>query len=99
MRAHYIEGGIWQFHDYCGGYELGIAFPPGWVGEFEWSVADEDPQGVIESGLVTNYENTFRNENAAYPFAQIAFSRDTLVYCETGARRLSAIPVDLIVLG
>ena len=35
----------------------------------------------------------------SFPFAQIAFSRDTLVYTESGARRLSAIPVELIVLG
>ncbi|MDH3690551.1 MAG: Xaa-Pro peptidase family protein [Gammaproteobacteria bacterium] len=99
LRAHYIETDVWQFHDYCGGYELGIAFPPDWVGEFEWSVADENPRGQIEANLVTNYENTFRNEDPVYPFAQIAFSRDTLVYSNTGARRLSAIPVELIVLG
>ena len=99
LRDHYIEADIWRFHDYCGGYELGIAFAPDWVGEFEWSVADENPAGRIEANLVTNYENTFRNEDPAYAFAQIAFSRDTLVYDESGARRLSAIPVDLIVLG
>ena len=99
LRAHYIETDIWRFHNYCGGYELGIAFPPDWVGEFEWSVADEKPQGMIEANLVTNYENTFRNEDPAYPFTQIAFSRDTLVYSDTGARRLSAIPVEQIVLG
>ena len=99
LRSHYIENEIWQFHNYCGGYELGIAFPPDWVGEFEWSVADESPEGVIETNTVTNYENTFRNEDPSFPFAQIAFSRDTLVYTESGARRLSAIPVELIVLG
>jgi len=99
LRAHYEQAGIWQFHEYCGGYELGIAFAPDWVGEFEWSVADENPRGRIETNLVTNYENTFRNEDPAYPFAQIAFSRDTLIYSENGARRLSAIPVELIVLG
>ena len=99
LRDHYIETDIWRFHDYCGGYELGIAFAPDWVGEFEWSVADENPRGDIEANLVTNYENTFRNEDPVYPFTQIAFSRDTLVYAETGARRLSAIPVELIVLG
>jgi Xaa-Pro aminopeptidase len=99
LRDHYIETDIWRFHDYCGGYELGIAFAPDWVGEFEWSVADENPRGDIEANLVTNYENTFRNEDPVYPFTQIAFSRDTLVYAETGAWRLSAIPVELIVLG
>ena len=99
LRAHYIKNNIWQFHNYCGGYELGIAFPPDWVGEFEWSVADENPHGEIETNLVTNYENTFRNEDPGFAFPQIAFSRDTLVYSETGARRLSSIPVELIVLG
>ena len=99
LRRHYIEKDIWRFHDYCGGYELGIAFPPDWVGEFEWSVADDNPEGTIETHLVTNYENTFRNDDAAFAYTQIAFSRDTLVYTESGARRLSNIPVDLIVLG
>lgn len=99
LRSHYVDRDIWQHHNYCGGYELGIAFPPDWVGEFEWSVADEDPEGAFEANMVTNYENTFRNEDPAYRFAQIAFSRDTLVYTDAGARRLSAIPVELIVLG
>ena len=99
LRAHYIERKIWDFHDYCGGYELGIAFAPDWVGEFEWSVADETPAGVFNANLVTNYENTFRNEDPAYEYAQIAFSRDTLVYEASGARRLSGIPVELIILG
>ena len=99
LRGHYIDKDIWQFHNYCGGYELGIAFPPDWVGEFEWSVADESPDGVLEDNMVTNYENTFRNEDPMLPFAQIAFTRDTLVYSTSGARRLSAIPVGLIVVG
>jgi Xaa-Pro aminopeptidase len=99
LRAHYTATEIWQFHHYCGGYELGIAFPPDWVGEFEWSVADENPEGVIEANMVTNYENSFRNEDPSFPFAQLAFSRDTLVYSPSGARRLSAIPVELVVLG
>lgn len=99
LRCHYIKNDIWQFHNYCGGYELGIAFPPDWVGEFEWSVEDENPQGLFEANMVTNYENTFRNEDPDFPFPQIAFSRDTLVYSASGARRLSAIPVQLIVLG
>ena len=99
LRTHYIDTNIWQFHNYCGGYELGIAFPPDWVGEFEWSVADENPAGIIAENLVTNYENTFRNEDPEFLFPQIAFSRDTLVYSTSGARRLSAIPVELIVLG
>jgi Xaa-Pro aminopeptidase len=99
MRQHYIDTDIWQFHNYCGGYELGIAFPPDWVGEFEWSVAEEDEEGVFQANMITNYENTFRNEDPAFEFAQIAFSRDTLVYNDNAARRLSGIPVELIVLG
>jgi len=99
LRNHYVETDIWHFHNYCGGYELGIAFAPDWVGEYEWSVADEAPDGLIEQNLVTNYENTFRNDDPSFEFVQIAFSRDTLVYGKTGARRLSAIPVELIVLG
>ena len=98
LRAHYIESGIWEYHHYCGGYELGIAFPPDWVGEFEWSVDDDNCFDSFEENMVTNYENSFRNEDLQFEFAQIAFSRDTLIYTANGAERLSTIPVDLIVM-
>jgi Xaa-Pro dipeptidase len=99
LREYYEAVDLWQYHGYCGGYELGIALPPDWCGEFLWSVADEHSREVFGANLVTNYENTFRNENTAYRYPLLAFSRDTVVYEATGARCLSNIPLGLVVLG
>jgi Xaa-Pro aminopeptidase len=99
LREYYEAVDLWQYHGYCGGYELGIALPPDWCGEFLWSVADEHSREVFGANLVTNYENTFRNEDPAYRYPLLAFSRDTVVYETTASRCLSNIPLGLIVLG
>jgi len=61
-------------------------------------VDDDNCFDSFEENMVTNYENSFRNEDLQFEFAQIAFSRDTLIYTSDGAERLSTIPVDLIVM-
>jgi len=99
LREYYEAVDLWQYHGYCGGYELGIALPPDWCGEFLWSVADEQSREVFGANLVTNYENSFRTEKPAYRYPLLAFSRDTVVYETTSARCLSNIPLGLIVLG
>ena len=62
---------IWDRRDWIGGYQLGISFPPDWVGEFSWNVvtaeaADKDQifehlsvedDKKIVPGLVTNFES------------------------------------------
>jgi Xaa-Pro aminopeptidase len=99
LRDHYREAGVWEHRGGLGGYEIGIAFPPDWVGEFAFNVADESPDGIFEANLVTNYENILRVEGVAGGYPQLAITRDTIVYGPDGARRLSAIPPGLIVLG
>jgi Xaa-Pro dipeptidase len=88
LRAYYQDAGVWGMHAWTGGYELGIAFPPDWVGEFVFTVDDEDPEEVFEAGMVTNYESMVH-------FAMI----DTIVYEENGARALSGLPHELVVVG
>jgi len=34
VRQYYNEAGIWSDAGWVGGYELSIAFPPGWVGNW-----------------------------------------------------------------
>src|SRR5262249_45870959 len=36
VQGYYEQQGIWEHRGYIGGYELGIAFPPDWVGEFHY---------------------------------------------------------------
>jgi Xaa-Pro aminopeptidase len=87
LREYYVDAGVWGLHDWTGGYELGISFPPDWVGEFVFTVDDEDPEEVFEAGMVTNYESMVH-------YAMI----DTIVYEADGARALSSLPHELVVI-
>jgi len=73
---------------FAGGYELGIAFPPDWVGEFIWSIHDTDDERPIDAGHVTVFESV------AY-----AANVDTLVFDESGARFLSSVPREILLVG
>ena len=106
LRDYYrevgLEGGAF-------GYELGISFPPDWVGPFLWSFAtgDEAPRVVglgddpsrwsFQHGMVTNYESTLGwNERTRRDRFTVI---DTIVYEETGARRLSSLPLQITAIG
>lgn len=80
-RSTGIEGG-------AAGYELGLAVPPAdWVNEFTWGSDNLDGPGVIEPGLVTNFESW-----------NILSIVDTVVFEEEGPRILSSVPPELMVL-
>lgn len=49
--------------------------------------------------MVTNYETRFRVDDPKLKFNYVAHARDMVVYTDSGARVLSAIPCDLIVVG
>lgn len=88
LRRYYEEAGVYGLRAWTGGYELGISFPPDWVGEWLFTVDDENPEEVIEAGMVTNYESI-----VLYPMI------DTVVYEVTGPRFLSMLPRQLLVAG
>lgn len=79
MNAHFATAGV---QGWAGGYELGVSFPPDWVGEFTWNSADVDAVDVIEDGLVTNFEISISG----------VFMVDTAVYTAAGTRLLSSVP-------
>ncbi|GAB2449722.1 Xaa-Pro peptidase family protein [Nocardioides hungaricus] len=87
LREYYQEVGVWDLNSqyWVGGYELGISFPPDWVGEWLFTVNSEDAEGVIEDGLVTNYESIIG----------LALL-DTVVYQTSGTRTLSRIPYEIL---
>lgn len=89
LREYYKSEGIWDVPDkrWVGGYELGISFSPDWVGEFVFSVEDENPDGAFEEGMVTNFESTCGTNLI-----------DTFVYEAHTARRLSETPAELIIV-
>jgi Xaa-Pro aminopeptidase len=86
LRNYYEEVGIWDQRAWVGGYELGIAFPPDWVGEFLWTV-EEETEGIFLENEVTNFESILNTVLI-----------DTYVYEKDGARRLSRIKPELIVI-
>jgi Xaa-Pro aminopeptidase len=87
LREYYVDAGVWHLNSqyWVGGYELGISFPPDWVGEWLFTIADEDQEGVIEEGLVTNYESIIG-----------LGLLDTIVYQSSGTRTLSRIPYEVL---
>lgn len=78
LRKYYQDSGAWDLRDWIGGYQLGIAFTPDWVGEFNWNV-DLDETKKIKAGLVTNFES----------FVGGAGFIETIVFLEKGIKRFS----------
>ena len=82
---------------FIGGYELGIAFPPDWVGEWVFDAIGGVAPGVFEAGMVTNFESIFYFEDAQgrpYDTSNI----DTIVYGEDETRVLGSFPLEPIVI-
>lgn len=88
LRAFYKDSGIWERRGWLGGYELGVAFTPDWVGEWMFAVDDVDSDDVFEEGLVTNYESVVG-----------LVLIDTFVIGAGGAERLSSVPREILVAG
>jgi Xaa-Pro aminopeptidase len=58
LHDYYVEEGLWDIRDWIGGYQLGIAFTPDWVGEFTWSVEENSSdEREFKAGMVTNFES------------------------------------------
>jgi Xaa-Pro aminopeptidase len=87
LREYYQDAGVWELNSqyWVGGYELGASFPPDWVGEWLFTVNSDEDQGVIEEGLVTNYESIIG-----------LGLLDTVVYQAGGTRTLSKIPYQIL---
>jgi Xaa-Pro aminopeptidase len=89
MRGYYEEVGLWSPTEGWGlGYELGLSFPPDWVGEFYFHLGDDKGlDRVFEPGMVTNFESLFD-----------AALIDTIVWQPSGAKVISKTPRELLTL-
>lgn len=95
MKAYYEEVGIWRDRGFIGGYEMGIAFPPDWVGNFIYDVnSDENIDRVFEPGTVVNYENQFFLPRRV----GLYFMIETLAFFDDEARLMSTVPYGLTVV-
>lgn len=94
IREYYEKAGILQDKWWVGGYELGIAFPPDWVGHFVYDIDLDPGDKCFVPGTVVNYESNFYLPHRAGVSCQI----NTLIFTEKEARILGSIPSDLIVI-
>ena len=94
LEAHYREAGIWGSQRWAGGYELGVAFAPDWVGAFAYSVGQDAGAAALEPGLVVNYESNFYLPGRP----GMSMLIDTLMVDEASADFIHKIGHDLIVI-
>ena len=94
LKNYYVESGIWENAAWVGGYELGIAFPPDWVGNFVYELSDTDSAVSFAPGTVVNYESQFFGPH----LSGLTYLIDTLIFEEDTACIASHIPRDLIVV-
>ncbi len=81
-----------------GGYTLGIAMPPDWVGRHRPAPREDVPVPRLEPGIVMNYENQF-DVFEGWPGGTGAGIIDTLLVTEDGLEVLSALPREIVAVG
>ena len=79
-------------------YDIGLAFPPDWVGDFEFNVNQENPPGAFLDHMVTQYECALQKPDPGRKYDALANNIDTFVYGST-TRRLSNIDLGTVWLG
>lgn len=94
VQEYYEEVGIWEDRGYIGGYELGIAFPPDWVGEFNYGPHVPSENQYFLPGMVVNHESQFfMPRNVGY-----VMQIETLMFTEDEARMMGTTPLELMVV-
>jgi len=89
MQDYYKSAGLWDAAGWALGYELGLSFPPDWVGEFFFDIRDaQDLDRIFEEHMVTNFESFFNTTLI-----------DTIVWETSGARTLSTTHDGIMAIG
>jgi Xaa-Pro aminopeptidase len=94
LRAYYEDQGIWEDASWVGGYELGIGFPPDWVGNFVYEMNHEDSGVLFEPGTAVNFESVFYGPQ----LSGLTYLIDTLLFQKDAAKIASGLRPDLQVL-
>lgn len=94
VEAYYTDAGLMDEWWWIGGYELGIAFPPDWVGEFWYELETDPGDQTFIAGDVCNYEANFYLPESA----GLSMCINTMVFDETGASFLQTTPNELVVI-
>lgn len=94
VEAYYRENGLLGDEWWIGGYELGVAFPPDWVGDFEYTLGVDPRDEILAPGEVCNYEaNFYLPHNLG-----LALSINTFAVTEEAAGFLQTTPSELVVI-
>jgi len=94
IRTYYKEAGLWDDRRWIGGYDIGIAFPPDWVGVWYYEAEDDANDRVICPGTVFNYESQIYLPQGA----GLSNVIDTIEVDEERCKIMSELPPDLIVV-
>lgn len=95
IAEEHLEGhGLLQHGHFIGGYSLGVALPPDWVGHVYLGDNTISPRRFDE-GAVMNYENLMEVKDQDWGVGYI----DTLVMRSDGLHVLSSYERNLIVIG
>jgi Xaa-Pro aminopeptidase len=94
MVRYYKEAGIYEDHLWIGGYDIGLAFPPDWVGAFVYDPSIDLGDATFRPGMVVNYESNFYLPEAA----GVSLLIDSVIFRQDGACMPSRVPHDLIVI-
>lgn len=94
LEEYYRSCGLLDDEWWVGGYELGVAFPPDWVGEFLYSMGDDHADATFMAGDVFNFEaNFYLPENAG-----IVLAINTAIVDDTEAGLVHGYPNALTVI-
>jgi Xaa-Pro aminopeptidase len=94
MKRYYADCGLLENQWWIGGYELGIAFPPDWVGAYYFDVWRDVGDETFDPGFVGNYEANFYLPSDAGLSCMI----DTMIVEDEHARFIHDIPCRLFVV-
>ncbi|MBK0419939.1 aminopeptidase P family protein [Leucobacter sp. CSA1] len=93
LQDYYESQGLWENRWWVGGYELGIAFPPDWVGEFVYDETSPEDAVFLENEVL-NYEANFYLPK----HAGLTMGINTLIVGAEGAEFLQSTPAEFCVL-
>lgn len=89
------EMGLRKYVWWAGGYALGIAVPPDWVGSLFVEPREDIPDQPLQPGMVFNYENQF-DVWEDWPGGSGAAFIETLLVTDRGLEVLSKLPRQLV---
>ncbi len=94
VERYYRDAGIWENQCWIGGYDLGLSFPPDWVGPWYYDVHSDPGEDVFEPGMVCNYEANFYLPQGA----GMSMFIDTMAVEQDSAEFLQQTPAQLFVI-